>query len=82
MIDPDPRGQPLDAAKLSPRLGLTVRQAEAVAALVKGGSEESAAAGLGVSKATLHTHLSRVYEHLGVHNRAALVALLAATDSM
>jgi hypothetical protein len=43
---------------------------------VKGGSE-SASAALHVSKATLHTHLSRVYEHLSVHNRAALVALLA-----
>jgi len=77
VIDPDRRGQPLDAAKLSRRLGLTARQAEAVAALVKGGSEESAAAALHVSKATLHTHLSRVYDHLGIHNRAGLVALLA-----
>jgi DNA-binding CsgD family transcriptional regulator len=77
VIDPDRRGQPLDAAKLSRRFGLTIRQAEAVAALVKGGSEESASAELHVSKATLHTHLSRVYNHLGVHNRAALVALLA-----
>ena len=77
VIDPDRRGQPLDPAKLSRRLGLTSRQAEAVAALVKGGSEESASATLGVSKATLHTHLSRVYDHLGVHSRAALVALLA-----
>jgi DNA-binding CsgD family transcriptional regulator len=77
VIDPDRRGQPLDAAKLSRRLGLTARQSEAVAALVKGGSEESASATLGVSKATLHTHLGRVYDHLGVHNRTALVALLA-----
>jgi DNA-binding CsgD family transcriptional regulator/GAF domain-containing protein len=77
VIDPDRRGQPLDAAKLSRRLGLTPRQSEAVAALVKGGSEESASTTLGVSKATLHTHLSRVYDHLSVHNRAALVALLA-----
>jgi DNA-binding CsgD family transcriptional regulator len=77
MIDPDRRGQPLDSAKLSRRLGLSARQAEAVAALVKGGSEESASAALHVTKATLHTHLGRVYDHLGVHNRAALVALLA-----
>jgi DNA-binding CsgD family transcriptional regulator len=77
VIDPDRRGQPLDGAKLSRRLGLTPRQAEAVAALVKSGSEQSGSAALGVSKATLHTHLSRVYEHLGAHNRAGLVALLA-----
>ena len=78
VIDPDRRGQPLDPAKLSRRLGLTSRQAEAVAALVKGGSEESASAELHVSKATLHTHLGRVYDHLGVHNRAALVATAGA----
>jgi DNA-binding CsgD family transcriptional regulator len=77
VLDPDRRGQPLDPSKLSRRLGLTARQAEAVAALVKSGSEQSAAAALRVSKATLHTHLSHVYDHLGVHNRAALVALLA-----
>jgi DNA-binding CsgD family transcriptional regulator len=77
VIDPDRGGRPLDATKLSGRFGLTARQAEAVAALVKGGSEESASAALHVTKATLHTHLSRVYDHLGVHNRAALVALLA-----
>jgi DNA-binding CsgD family transcriptional regulator/GAF domain-containing protein len=77
VIDPDRRGQRLDPAKLGRRLGLSARQAEAVAALVKTGSEGSASAALHVSKATLHTHLSRVYDHLGVHNRAALVALLA-----
>jgi GAF domain-containing protein len=60
VIDPDRRGQPLDAAKLSRRLGLTARQAEAIAVLVNSGSEERAAAALHVSKATLHTHLSRV----------------------
>ncbi len=49
VIDPDRRGQPLDPVKLGRRLGLTARQAEAVAALVKGGSEESASAGLHVS---------------------------------
>ena len=46
VIDPDRGGRPLDATKLSGRFGLTVRQAEAVAALVKGGSEESASAAL------------------------------------
>ncbi len=77
IIDPDRRGQPLDAAKLGRRLGLTARQAQAVAALVKSGTEESASAALRISKATLHTHISRAYGRLGVHNRAELVALLA-----
>ncbi len=43
---------------------------------MKCGAEDAAAA-LGVSKATLHTHVSRACAHLGVRNRAALVTLLA-----
>jgi DNA-binding CsgD family transcriptional regulator len=77
VIDADRKGQPLDAARLGRRLGLTAGQAQAVAALMKSGAEESAAAALRISKATLHTHISRAYGHLGVHNRAELIALLA-----
>ena len=40
-------------------------------------AEDLASAALGVSKATLHTHVGRAYGRLGVHDRAALVALLA-----
>jgi DNA-binding NarL/FixJ family response regulator len=75
--DPDRTGEALDSAKLRERLGLTVRQAQAVAALVKGGTEDMASAELRISKATLHTHVTHAYDCLGVHNRAALVALLA-----
>ena len=58
---PGPERKPLDAAKLSQRLGLSTRQAQAITALLKDGTEESACAKLGVSKATLHTHVTRVY---------------------
>ena len=77
ILDPDRRHEPLDAVRLSGRLGITRRQAQAVAALLQSRTEDGASARLGVTKATLHTHLSRVYAHLGVHNRAELVALLA-----
>ena len=50
--------------------------AQRLAALLQSRTEDGASARLGVTKATLHTHLSRVYAHLGVHNRAELVALL------
>ena len=73
----DPHREPLHAAKLGERLGLSGRQAQAVEALVKYGAEDLASARLGISKATLHTYVRRVYDHLGVHNRAALISLLA-----
>ena len=76
-IDPDCRREPLDARKLSLRLGLSARQAQAVSALMKDGTEDLASAKLGVSKATLHTYVNRVYARFGIHNRIALVALLA-----
>lgn len=73
----DSNREPLDAAKLGERLGLSGRQAQAVEALVKYGGEDLASARLGISKATLHTYVRRVYDHLGVHSRSALIALLA-----
>lgn len=77
IIDPDRMGEALDSTKLRERLGLSVRQAQAVVALVKSGAEDIASADLRISKATLHTHVTRAYDHLGVHTRAALIALLA-----
>ncbi len=77
IIDPDRRREPLDARKLSQRLGLSARQAQAVSALMKDGTEDLACARLGVSKATLHTYVNRVYARYGIRNRIALVALLA-----
>ena len=70
-------GEALDAAKLRERLGLSARQAESIHALVECGAEGAAATKLGIGKTTLHTHVLRVYDHLGVRNRAGLLALLA-----
>ncbi len=44
ILDPDRKREPLDARKLSQRLGLSARQAQAVSALLKDGTEELACA--------------------------------------
>lgn len=59
-------------------VGLSERQA-AVAQLVAGGASNPAiAAELGISAATVKKHVEHIYRALGVHNRAAAVAALAA----
>jgi len=75
----DPSGQrerptPL---RLRNRLGLARRQSEAIAALANGATEKEAAENLGVSAATLHTHIRRAYDKLDLRSRAQLLALLA-----
>lgn len=77
VLDQGRKGDELDAAMLAERLGLSARQAQSIVALVKCGREDVAAAQLGISKTTLHTHVLRAYDHLGVRRRAGLIALLA-----
>lgn len=52
---------------------LTAREADVVRELAAGGTNREAAARLHVSETTFKTHLSRVYEKLGVSDRAAAV---------
>ncbi|HHU37691.1 MAG TPA: response regulator transcription factor [Propionibacterium sp.] len=52
---------------------LTAREAEVVRELAAGGTNREAARRLNVSETTFKTHLSRVYEKLGVSDRAAAV---------
>jgi DNA-binding CsgD family transcriptional regulator len=66
-----PEPQPAPMAAL-----LTAREAE-VAALVAGGSTNAdVAAHLGMSEATVKTHLTKVYAKLGVRTRTQLAVLL------
>lgn len=51
---------------------LTPREREVVAALLAGRSVDETAVQLFMSRSTVKTHLSKVYEKLGVHNRAGL----------
>lgn len=52
---------------------LTARQADVVRELAAGGTNREAASRLHVSETTFKTHLSRVYDKLGVSDRAAAV---------
>ena len=54
-------------------VALTAREADVVRELAAGGTNREAAARLHVSETTFKTHLSRVYEKLGVSDRAAAV---------
>lgn len=59
------------------RFGLTPAEARAALLLAERGTGSKALAReLGVSPATVRTHLQRVLEKTGMHSRAALVALL------
>ena len=54
-------------------VALTTREADVVRELAVGGTNREAAVRLHVSETTFKTHLSRVYEKLGVSDRAAAV---------
>ena len=56
--------------------GLTEREAEVALAALAGGSRLDIAENLGVSDATVRTHLSRIYEKLGVKRMGELVRFL------
>ncbi|WP_282006653.1 response regulator [Propioniciclava sinopodophylli] len=61
------------AGRGGPAVALTAREADVVRELAAGGTNREAAARLHVSETTFKTHLSRVYEKLGVSDRAAAV---------
>ena len=61
------------AGRGGPAVALTAREADVVRELAAGGTNREAAARLHVSETTFKTHLSRVYEKLGVADRAAAV---------
>jgi len=53
---------------------LTSRQTAIVRMIAAGRTDKELARELGMSRATVHTHLARLFRRFGVHNRAALVA--------
>ncbi|MDO5535026.1 MAG: response regulator transcription factor [Propionibacteriaceae bacterium] len=61
------------AGRGGPAVALTAREADVVRELAAGGTNREAAARLHVSETTFKTHLSRVYDKLGVSDRAAAV---------
>lgn len=66
------RAAPLDPSQLA-RFGLTPRETEVLAWLVRGKSDAQMAAILGTRPKTIGKHLERIYNKLGVESRTAAV---------
>ncbi len=62
------------AAMRTPRPTLTARELDILAQLAQGLANREIARALFISEATVKTHLSRIYDKLGVDNRAGAVA--------
>jgi len=58
------------------RLGLTTRESEVASLAAQGYSMVNISAKLGVKESTVHSHMKRIYEKLGVANRAELACRL------
>ena len=61
---------------MSQLLSLSKRETEILQCLLLGDDEEDAAKFLRLSLHTVHTHLKRIHEKLGVHSRVVLVVRL------
>jgi DNA-binding CsgD family transcriptional regulator len=64
------------------RTALSRREREVVALLVAGRPTRDIAARTGLTVATIHTYLKRIYPKLGVHSRVELIARLAGTAQL
>ncbi len=53
---------------------LTTREEEILACLFQGMQDKEIASTLGIGTATVHTHMHRLFEKLGVHSRTEIVA--------
>lgn len=69
-----------DISEALARAPLTPREKDVVALLVGGSSTRDIAARTGLTVATVHTYLKRIYPKLGVHSRVELVARMAGTE--
>lgn len=69
-----------DVSDALARAPLTPREKDVVALLVGGSSTRDIAARTGLTVATVHTYLKRIYPKLGVHSRVELVARMAGTE--
>ena len=62
------------------RSPLTPREKQVVGMLVSGCSTRAIAGQVGLTVATIHTYLKRVYSKLGIHSRVELVARMTGTE--
>jgi DNA-binding NarL/FixJ family response regulator len=59
---------------------LTKREEEILACLFEGMQDKEIAATLGIGTATVHTHMHRLFEKLGVHSRQSIIGKYLALD--
>ena len=76
-VDPDLH-VPAAGAALQLAFDLTAAEARVALMIANGMSGPQAAAALGVSTATVKTHLSRCFDKMGVHSQVALARIVAA----
>jgi len=79
-----PKGRDIDATArlVAQRYGLSPRQCEIAAFVVRGMGNQAIAEALGISGGTVKKHLSVVFGKLRVKNRAALVAKILLADEV
>ena len=58
---------------LARRFNLTARETDVLLPLVRGRSNSSIAATLGVGSETIHTHIRHIYQKTGIHSREELM---------
>jgi len=75
VADPE-REQRARKEDLRRRFGLTQAETDVALEILKGDGRDAAAARLGISIATVRTHLSHIFEKTRVHRQAELVRLL------
>jgi len=83
----DRLARPEDGKRMAPEVRsrlehspLTHREKQVVALLVSGASTRAIAEQAGLTVATVHTYLKRIYSKVGVHSRVELVARMAGTE--
>src|SRR6266849_3339756 len=77
IIDLNRKGEPPTAAQVCERFGLSLRQSEVTSELARGGTEATVAQARGIKESTVHEHIRRAYDKLGLGSRAELIALLS-----
>ena len=65
-----------NARALAKKRGLTPRETEVLMLMAKGRNLSVIMAKLHISKGTAHTHMTHVYQKLGVHGQQELIGLV------
>lgn len=68
------------AQVLADRFGLTARESEVLALLVRGRNEPFISEALFISPSTTHSHVTHIYAKLGVHSRQELLDVVERLD--